>query len=290
MNKLTYRLPLFAVLVFVLALAVMPAAAQGGQLAEPVLTCPAGTEAIGGPYMNIIAQERYARNRADVEWYIVETLNVPEEAVVTLQVWSAVGHPEKGYCEVGPDNDPGEYPCDQDQRNEEFYLWLNATQIAFIADHGTDQWADGGTLNLGTLSAGAYNLTFVHSNETGVPNVNAESVVYKALACAEVDQPGVWNKSSLAFRGTATVSNGYVSAELCNGGDGDMTGTVPWELYYAVRGNPKNGMVIASGNVAPMASGECTILSAPTDGLVGNFKFKAYQEIGHPGKGELWSN
>lgn len=102
---------------------------------------------------------------------------------------------------------------------------------------------------------------------------------------------GEWGKSSLSFSGGCTSSSCYsVSAQVCNVGDGDMTGSVSWELYYAVSGNPKNGDVISSGSLGPLDKGECTTLSYNPNGVSGNYMFRAEQEAGHPGTGELWSS
>jgi len=83
-------------------------------------------------------------------------------------------------------------------------------------------------------------------------------------------------------------------AQVCNGDDSeDMAGPTTWELYWRASGNPKNGNVIASGTIDPLATGECQILTYdPSDnpnGASGNYMFRAYQRPGHPGTGELWS-
>ena len=105
-----------------------------------------------------------------------------------------------------------------------------------------------------------------------------------------------WDKSSLHF------DEGYgcqgdceeIRAKVCNGEDAeDMEGTSTWELYWVASGNPKNGSSIASGEIIALESGICLELiynpAENPDGEEGNYKFKAYQRPGHPGKGELWS-
>ena len=56
-----------------------------------------------------------------------------------------------------------------------------------------------------------------------------------------------WDKSSLSFVAGCGVSCDQIEVTVCNTGDGDMTTEVPWELWYAVSGNPKNGEIIATG-------------------------------------------
>ena len=72
-----------------------------------------------------------------------------------------------------------------------------------------------------------------------------------------------------------------------------MAGSVVWELYYSQSGNPKNGVVIASGTLGPLESGESEMLQVnlqDLEGEAGNYMFKAYQMDGHPGTGVLWSD
>ncbi|SDP76515.1 TasA anchoring/assembly protein, partial [Litchfieldia salsa] len=96
-----------------------------------------------------------------------------------------------------------------------------------------------------------------------------------------------WGKSSLV-----SIGQGGTCVELFayikNGGSGDMRGTVNYEVYFSTSGNPKNGSIIGSGQVGPLVSGvTATINHVPKIG--GIFMFKVYQEEGHPGIGELWS-
>lgn len=106
--------------------------------------------------------------------------------------------------------------------------------------------------------------------------------------------PDGWDKSSLSFTAGCEGDCEQVRATVCNGADSrDMQGPSSWELYWSASGNPKNGSVIASGTINPLAAGACqTLTYNPADnpnGASGNYMFKAYQRPGHPGKGELWS-
>ena len=106
-----------------------------------------------------------------------------------------------------------------------------------------------------------------------------------------------WDHSSLYFDEDYGCQGDCeeISALVCNGADSeDMEGPTTWELYWIASGNPKNGVVIASGTIEPLAAGECQLLTYnPADnpnGPSGNYMFKAYQRPGHPGQGELWSD
>jgi len=102
-----------------------------------------------------------------------------------------------------------------------------------------------------------------------------------------------WDKSSLYFDDEYGCHNEcqQIQAKVCNGNDSeDMMGSVSWELYWIEKGNPKNGIVIESGLIDPLSSGECQILQYIDNNSVnGNYMFKSYQRPGHPGVGELWS-
>lgn len=104
-----------------------------------------------------------------------------------------------------------------------------------------------------------------------------------------------WDRSSLEFDQDFGCQSSCqeIKARLCNVGDGDMAGTTTWELYWTATGNPKNGEVIATGEVQPLEPEECVDLTyEPGDnpnGPSGEYKFKGYQRPGHPGSGELWS-
>jgi YqxM protein len=103
-----------------------------------------------------------------------------------------------------------------------------------------------------------------------------------------------WDRSSLHFDGDCEGDCDEIAATVCNGADSeDMDGPSIWELYWAASGNPKNGVVIASGTIDPLAAGECQVLTYDpgdnSNGASGNYMFKAYQRPGHPGTTELWS-
>ena len=127
-------------------------------------------------------------------------------------------------------------------------------------------------------------------------NPGTESSVRKNLSAASgvsVANPlqDEWNKSSLSFVGGCTDSScNNVSVQVCNVGDGDMSDSVDWELYYIFEGNPKDGEVLTSGTVGPLGQDECQTLSYNPNGVAGNYMFRAEQEPGHPGTGELWSS
>lgn len=105
-----------------------------------------------------------------------------------------------------------------------------------------------------------------------------------------VGNPRVWDRSSLNFTSGCSGNCSQISATVCNGGSGRMLCGSRWELYYALRGNPKDGTVVASGTIPALAPRQCyTMSAAPTAGS-GNYMFKAYQAVGHPGTGVLWSN
>ncbi len=94
-----------------------------------------------------------------------------------------VGHPDTGYCDLGAGNDPGQSPCDQtNQLDEEFFVNVDGSGVAFVPDHGTDQWlVFNSNLDLGSLSAGSHTIDFQHSNES--TNNTAESVRYRVGVC-----------------------------------------------------------------------------------------------------------
>lgn len=98
-----------------------------------------------------------------------------------------------------------------------------------------------------------------------------------------------WDKSSLSFT-TTDMGCGVVKATVCNVGS-DMLGSVNYALYYAESGNPKDGSVIDIGVLGPLLADECTDLMYSSNDLAsGNYMFWAEQRMGHPGKGELWSD
>lgn len=119
-----------------------------------------------------------------------------------------------------------------------------------------------------------------------------DSVDLEALGGGHGDH-GDWDKSSLSFvdeDGTCEL----ISAEVRNGRDSrDMRGSTTWELYWIASGNPKDGVVVASGTIPALDNGDSYTMSYnPADnpnGPDGEYMFKAYQRPDHPGTGVLWS-
>jgi YqxM protein len=110
------------------------------------------------------------------------------------------------------------------------------------------------------------------------------------LTPSGVGNPHVWDRSSLYFSDGCSGDCDSISATVCNGADsGRMLCPSSWELYYAARGNPKRGEVVASGTIPALLPGQCHVMSADPDSS-GNYMFRALQAEGHPGTGELWSN
>jgi cysteine-rich repeat protein len=98
-----------------------------------------------------------------------------------------------------------------------------------------------------------------------------------------------WDKSSLSFESGCLGDCERIEASVCNSGDEDMDGPVNYETWYAPSGNPKSGSLVGGGAIPALINGECiTLTHIPEQG--GNYMFKAYQRLGHPGTGELWSN
>ncbi|HQN44025.1 MAG TPA: hypothetical protein PLA25_07815, partial [Anaerolineaceae bacterium] len=102
--------------------------------------------------------------------------------------------------------------------------------------------------------------------------------------------PTSWDRSSLVFSPGCTSDCTEVRAEVCNGGDGNMTASTNYQLYYSATGNPKNGTIIQTGTVGPLNSGACEDLDFNPNGQLGNYMFRVEQLLGHPGSGELWSD
>ncbi|HHY74891.1 MAG TPA: hypothetical protein GX497_17010 [Bacillus bacterium] len=101
--------------------------------------------------------------------------------------------------------------------------------------------------------------------------------------------PGKWDKSSLSFNGAYRSSCTEIFATVRNGaGSRAMEGPVRYEVYWVASGNPKDGEIVASGQIPALGSGGSHILRY-TPSKAGVYKFKAYQRQGHPGIGELWS-
>ena len=220
-----------------------------------------------------------------------------------------------------PTEDPTEEPGEEDDSGEPVELQVAGPAAALkvpelssvCAEDGSVEWyvtgQNGGeTLALtSTLFSGVLTIT---GNEsvlvfTGTANsAYSVSVTWTALGgetgelsdeatvdmCGTGDDEPEWSKSSLSFDGGCDGDCEEVSAQVCNVGDGDMSGSVEYNVYYAVSGNPKDGTVVDTGSVGPLASGECDDLTyTPTED--GNYMFQAFQEAGHPGNEnhDLWS-
>ncbi|PLR99284.1 amyloid fiber anchoring/assembly protein TapA [Bacillus sp. T33-2] len=89
----------------------------------------------------------------------------------------------------------------------------------------------------------------------------------------------VWDKSSLAFTGAVSNQDKNISAAIKNNGN-DMAGSVPYEIWWAEKGNPKEGTKIGDGTVPALKSGEVFNLKFTTQ-KPGNYMFKAYQRPNH---------
>ncbi|SDM69530.1 amyloid fiber anchoring/assembly protein TapA [Sediminibacillus halophilus] len=124
-------------------------------------------------------------------------------------------------------------------------------------------------------------------------NDTAEAITKIPIGEWETDE---WDKSSLVFLGekdqkVEACEPEKIKVKLKNGGE-DMKVTSSYEVYYAADGNPKKGKKLEletdEGTIKKLKSGEEVELTFLA-GEHGNYKFKAYQVEGHPGKGELWS-
>lgn len=255
-----------------------------GQTA-PGISCPADyPNLVAGPWT---AYPPPLSNALIWGWIneISAGFNLAEPVNGALQVWSVVGHPEAG-CPGGSDPlcDPVAYP---DQLNEHFNIFVDGAFKFYAGDPGDHQYVFHGNIPIGTVAAGAHTITFAHAGNDG-GNVSGPSVGFIVGLCGASQDTG-WDKSSLQFVGQCTGDCSQVSATVCNYGDRSMTGPSTWELFYAPSGNPKNGSMIASGTINPLAAGACQALSYDPGGISGNYMFKAYQRPGHPGTGELWS-
>ncbi|WP_280770083.1 hypothetical protein [Salipaludibacillus daqingensis] len=100
-----------------------------------------------------------------------------------------------------------------------------------------------------------------------------------------------WGRSSLTAGKITYICDdeAKIMSYVKNTGDGDMTGSVEYKVYFAETGNPKNGDYIEKGTIGPLLTGEETFVEFSPNKM-GNYMVKFYQEDGHPGIGELWSN
>lgn len=111
----------------------------------------------------------------------------------------------------------------------------------------------------------------------------------------ENEEDNSWDKSSLEFVNNGEKLNcqsGMISAVVQNGVDSrPMKGPVTYEVYWTEKGNPKpehGGIIVEAGQIPSLEAGETHELTYKFN-QPGNYKFRALQRPGHPGKGELWS-
>ena len=186
---------------------------------------------------------------------------------------------------------------------------LLAFPLSALAWHGdvdTDVDCDGGSINVGIPNQNWQGTIYINGQETNhleftwgdedsfdydvrIDWTNTDEDDWAERGTLEKPN-NCWSRSSLEFTAGCDGDCEEVWATVCNTGDGDMDGPVPWQLYYAPSGNPKDGSVIASDSLGPLDSGDCETLTFDPGGVSGNYMFRAEQEEGHPGQGELWSD
>jgi YqxM protein len=135
------------------------------------------------------------------------------------------------------------------------------------------------------LQTAAVMLTLALSFGTGLISAGVRPTTVLAQVSDE------WDQSSLKFTVDCVNQCGVATATVCNVGSQDMDGPVAWQLYYSADGNPKDGTVVASGEVPAMPSTDpdsCTTLSQAVS-ADGNYMYRVAQRPGHPGTAELWS-
>ena len=186
---------------------------------------------------------------------------------------------------------------------------LLAFPLSAYAWHGdvvTDPDCDGGTIDVSIPNQDWEGTVYINGQETSHLEFSwgdESSFDYEVridwtnsdeqdwVESGTLEKPNnCWSRSSLSFTAGCDGDCEEVQTTVCNVGDGDMEDSVPWQLYYAASGNPKNGSVIASGSLGPLDSGDCETLTYDPEGVSGNYMFRAEQEEGHPGQGELWSD
>lgn len=156
--------------------------------------------------------------------------------------------------------------------------------------------------NIVKLAMIHYTLLFAASHLVSSTSSSLNDVEFYALELmanwdveVEDEENGLsWDQSSLKFvaGGDEWDEDGHlrIFGVVMNGDDSKpMQGVVNYELFFAEKGNAKSGTIIESGEIPALAPGETfTLYHKPT--ASGNYKFKAYQRPGHPGKGELWGD
>ncbi len=99
-----------------------------------------------------------------------------------------------------------------------------------------------------------------------------------------------WEKSSLEAQGACGINCEVVSGTVCNTGDGDMTGSSSWELWYTDgSGAPKNGNKLTQGSFGPLDTGDCQTINYSPVVSGRKYQFGFHQEAGHPGAGMTWT-
>ena len=137
----------------------------------------------------------------------------------------------------------------------------------------------------------------VHSNGSFSAQLNNVAVggtvtvkvgsLTKSVTVTNDNFKGCRPKSSLSFSGVCSGDCYDVHAKVCNDG-GDMDASVNYEVWFSPSGNPKDGTKVSGGSIGQLKAGDCQDLSY-TPSQAGNYGFRAFQEAGHPGTGELWS-
>ncbi|WP_445506519.1 hypothetical protein [Niallia sp. 03190] len=142
----------------------------------------------------------------------------------------------------------------------------------------------------GILTASLLVFPFVQTGHTALAAKAKQEQLHKDKQQKEQKGQPVWDRSSLFFT-TADETPDGISASIKNGEDSEaMQGEVKYEVYWSESGNPKDGVIVYSGVVQPLAPGETQVLTYNPDKIVdGNYMFKAYQREDHPGTGVLWS-
>ncbi|NJL57781.1 hypothetical protein HC928_23615, partial [bacterium] len=155
---------------------------EGEVTPEPTLGCPANYTLVG-EFRDVLGLPQYHRLGVLQRDY---GFNLDEgEYNIAIVAASGVGHPERG-CLAGGGNDAGA-PCDQGQMHEAFNIAINGGNVAFIQDHGEDQWQSFGTVYTGQISGGSNTVSFIHVGTGTTP----ESVTFKALVCVQpVEEEG----------------------------------------------------------------------------------------------------
>ncbi|MFJ5715170.1 amyloid fiber anchoring/assembly protein TapA [Neobacillus sp. NPDC093127] len=129
----------------------------------------------------------------------------------------------------------------------------------------------------------AFLFTFIYSlgSTNAFYSDQAETKMIIQAGTWEVATPlnEVWDKSSLVFIGSISNQEQTISARIKNKGN-DMTGTVPYEIWWTEKGNPKDGIKVGDGTIPALNSEEVFILKFGNN-KPGNYMFKAYQRPNH---------